>query len=65
LGNAGEWTATNGRRWRTACDTPETGRNGCRSYIESDAISLITRANGSKYYQWVREFRFNNMVRFS
>lgn len=25
-----------GRTWRVACDTPETGRNGCRAYILSN-----------------------------
>ncbi len=25
----------NGRNWFTECDTPRTGRNGCRSYIDS------------------------------
>ena len=60
LGNHGSWTATDGRRWRTECDTAVTGRGGCRSYIESDAIALV-----GGQYKWVREFRFNNMVRFS
>lgn len=32
LGNTGSWTASDGRKWRTECDTPATGRNGCRSY---------------------------------
>ncbi|GAB3816876.1 hypothetical protein GCM10028820_16870 [Tessaracoccus terricola] len=48
LGVTGEWTAADGRRWRTECDTAATGRNGCRSY---------TWATGSG---WV----FNNLVRF-
>ncbi|GAA4893748.1 hypothetical protein GCM10025789_08700 [Tessaracoccus lubricantis] len=64
LGATGSWTAADGRKWRTECDTAATGRNGCRSYIESDAIALVTRADGTKAYQWVRDWRFNNMVRF-
>ncbi|WP_040281539.1 N,N-dimethylformamidase beta subunit family domain-containing protein [Tessaracoccus massiliensis] len=65
LGQTGAWTAADGRKWRTECDTAATGRNGCRSYTESDAIALVTKPDGAKVYEWVREFRFNNMVRFS
>lgn len=65
LAATGSWTAVDGRKWRTECDTPATGRNGCRSYIESDAIALVTKADGSKVYEWTRDWRFNNMVRFS
>lgn len=57
LGNNGEWTAVDGRHWRTECDTAKTGRNGCRSYT----YNLVVRANGSVGMEWV----FNNMVRFS
>lgn len=32
LARTGTWTS-GGRSWRTECDTPVTGRNGCRSYI--------------------------------
>lgn len=32
LANNGSWTATDGAKWRTECDTAVTGRNGCRSY---------------------------------
>lgn len=27
------WTASNGTKWRSECDTAASGRNGCRSYI--------------------------------
>ncbi len=54
------WTATDGRKWRTECETAQTGRNGCRSYAEADVIEYT----GSGYRQ-VRKFIFNNMVRFS
>lgn len=50
----------NGRRWRVECDTPTTGRNGCRAYIRG---SLITK-KGAAYVQtngWV----FNNLIRFT
>lgn len=47
LANPGEFTSDS-RRWRTECETPATGRNGCRSFVWSDHAG------------WV----FNNIVRF-
>lgn len=32
LGHTGKFTGSDGRKWKTECDTPATGRNGCRSY---------------------------------
>ncbi len=32
LGKNGSWTAADGRKWKTECDTAATGRGGCRSY---------------------------------
>ena len=32
LGKKGSWTAKDGRKWKTDCDSAATGRNGCRSY---------------------------------
>lgn len=32
LANPGTWTS-NGKQWKTECNTPTTGANGCRSYI--------------------------------
>lgn len=49
-----------GRNWRTECDTPATGRGGCRSYVESDFI-----AHEGGRYVTKRGFVFNNMVRFA
>ena len=60
LAYTNEWTATDGRKWRTECETAQTGRNGCRSWVESDVIEYT----GSGYRhatKWV----FNNIVRFS
>ena len=54
------WTATDGRKWRTECETAQTGRGGCRSYAEASVIE----ATGSGYRQTTK-FIFNNMVRFS
>lgn len=57
LGYSGEWTALDGRHWRTECDTPTTGRNGCRSY----SYNLVVDVDGQVKMAWV----FNNIVRFS
>ncbi len=32
LGKTGSWTAKDGRKWKTECDTAATGKGGCRSY---------------------------------
>lgn len=58
LANNGEWTAADGRRWRTECGTALTGKDGCRSFILATVYSL---QNGTfvEANQWV----FNNMVR--
>ncbi len=60
LGKTGSWTASDGRKWKTECDTAATGKNGCRSY---SLTSVVESASG-KFRQstkWV----FNNMVQFS
>lgn len=64
LGRAGTWTSTEGRKWRTECDTPRTGGNGCRSSIWSnDVVATALPGGGYSYglqWRWV----FNNIVRF-
>lgn len=60
LGNTGQWTSSEGRRWRTECDTPKTGRGACRSYIWTTEISR----QGGKYTQ-NNVWRFNNQVLFT
>ena len=60
LGFTNEWTVADGRRWKTECDTPRTGRNGCRSYAE---VSFVKVERGR--YVWTKDFVFNNLVRFS
>ncbi len=52
LGNTGKFTGTDGRKWKTECDTAATGRNGCRSY------ALTGKGKSAK---WV----VNNLVQFS
>ncbi|SHJ42032.1 hypothetical protein SAMN02745244_02467 [Tessaracoccus bendigoensis DSM 12906] len=60
VGGKTAWTAADGRKWRTECDTATTGRFGCRSYIEARVIEPA----GSGY-RWVTKWIFNNMVRFT
>ncbi|TRY20209.1 hypothetical protein FOJ82_04935 [Tessaracoccus rhinocerotis] len=64
LGKTGTWTATDGRQWRTVCDTPETGSNACRSYVMARVASATATPSGWSYSvesKWV----FNNIVVFS
>lgn len=63
LGRKADWNS-GGRQWRTECDTPATGRNGCRSYIWSSVVVATKTSSGYRYSmrdQWV----FNNIVQFS
>ena len=60
VGAAVSWTAKDGRKWRTECDTATTGRGGCRSYIEASVIAKTARG-----YEWRTQWILNNMVRFS
>ena len=60
LGNKGEWTAQDGRKWRTECDTAVTGRGGCRSYAQASVIAKT--ATG---YAWRTQWVFNSMTRFT
>lgn len=53
------WTGADGRAWRTECDTPTTGRGGCRSYVRASVIAKTPAG-----YQWQTKWILNNMVRF-
>ncbi|TRY18322.1 hypothetical protein FOJ82_09850 [Tessaracoccus rhinocerotis] len=64
LGVTGTWTSSEGRTWRTECDTPATGRNGCRSYIWSKVVQAEPLGHGRYDYQQRWEWVFNNLVRF-
>lgn len=65
LGSTGSWTAADGRMWRTECDTPLTGKGGCRSFIQADVVEAVRSSSGTTY-QWNRSvWVFNNMVRFN
>lgn len=61
LATDGAWTADDGRAWRTECDTPATGRNGCRSYASASVIEAVPGGG----YRTVEKMIFNNIVRFS
>ena len=64
LGHNGSWIGSDGRKWRTECDTAATGRNGCRTFITASVISGTQGADGKFTYRWVTKEILNNMVRF-
>ncbi len=65
LGHDGSWTAVDGRRWRTECDTPVTGGNGCRSWIEARVAERTLTPAGTWRYSVATRWVFNNIVLFS
>ncbi|GAB3814982.1 hypothetical protein GCM10028820_11630 [Tessaracoccus terricola] len=65
LGNTGEWTDAAGRQWRTECDTATTGKNACRTYVQSRVVSSVARPDGGYNYVPETKWVFNNIVRFS
>lgn len=56
LASAGTWTGDDGRKWRTECNTDNTGGNACRSYVSA---GVLTPSGPTT--KWV----FNNMVNFA
>lgn len=60
LGVTKDWTATDGRRWSTECDTPATGRGACRNYVVATVASL---KNGRVEQNQTKVF--NSMVLFA
>ncbi|TRY17124.1 hypothetical protein FOJ82_14875 [Tessaracoccus rhinocerotis] len=64
LGVAGEWTASDGRRWKTECDTAQTGRDGCRSWVWSSIVASSQGADGVWSHRVTEDWVFNNIVRF-
>lgn len=70
LAQDAEWVS-GGRKWRTECDTAETGRGGCRSWVWTKRTIVTTEyhANGdgvSGYGRYTSEgWYFNNIVMFS
>ncbi|GAB3810704.1 hypothetical protein GCM10028820_00700 [Tessaracoccus terricola] len=65
LGKKGEWTADDGRKWRTECDTTNTGRNGCRSYVQARVADATPKPSGGYTYTVTTKWVFNNIVKFS
>ncbi|WP_461107678.1 Ig-like domain-containing protein [Tessaracoccus terricola] len=63
LGVTGTFNS-DGRQWRTECDTAATGRGGCRSFVEADVVHATTAADGTRQFRQEREWVFNNIVRF-
>lgn len=64
LGRSGEWTDADGRRWKTECHTPATGKGACRTYVWVKRDNWVSTAQGIRnnvLTGWV----FNNMVQFS
>ncbi len=65
LGHTTNWTAADGRKWYTECDTATTGGNGCRSYIwATNAVEARRGASGVYTYVLVNKWVFNNIVLF-
>ncbi len=65
LGHDGAWTSTDGRKWRTECDTPQTGGNGCRSFIWTRVEQATAKPGGGYSFDTGWAWVFNNIVRFS
>ena len=65
LGYTNSWTGSNGRAWRTECDTAVSGRNGCRTYVSSTVVEERRTPNGNVTYAVVEKMVFNNIVMFS
>lgn len=63
LASTGEWTS-NGRRWRTECDTAATGGNGCRSYLWTTMVKASKNADGTWRFSQTNGWVVNNIVRF-
>ncbi|WP_261340779.1 pullulanase-type alpha-1,6-glucosidase [Tessaracoccus flavus] len=65
LGHTGEWTADDGSKWRTECDTALTGANGCRTFRWTTVYNAV-RSEKSGDYDFTQENKwvFNNMVMF-
>ncbi|MBB1484159.1 CAP domain-containing protein [Tessaracoccus sp. MC1865] len=53
-----------GRKWRTDCDSAATGRNGCRSYIQTPVVTATAKAGGGYTFTSKVDYVFNNIVRF-
>ncbi len=60
LGHTKNWTAVDGCKWYTECDTATTGRNGCRSYLHANnVVEAKPKAGGGFTYVLVNKWVFN------
>lgn len=64
LGHTGNWTAVDGRKWRTECGTAVTGRGGCRSYAVVTVVRARAKQGGGYTFVQSNEWIFNNIVMF-
>lgn len=64
VGGTARWTS-DGRQWRTECDTELTGRGGCRSFITATVVESYRNSSGGTSFRSVNREVFNNIVRFS
>ena len=65
LAETGSWTTADGRQWRTECNTPQTGGNGCRSFIRARVVANLAKPGQPVKYGWTTRWEFNNIVQFS
>lgn len=63
LATTGSWTATDGRQWRTECDTITSGGNGCRTWAKASFITSEV-ADGQRTFHWTYDWLLNNLLRF-
>lgn len=63
LGTPGDFNS-GGRTWRTECDTAATGRNACRTYLRTMAVTAKPRPGGGYTYSETPQWVFNNIVNF-
>lgn len=61
LGQNTEKFTSGGRTWQTQCDTPWTGRGGCRSFVWTKQPFHAAGGGWVSDYTWA----FNNLVLFS
>lgn len=59
LGQTKAWTAEDGRRWESECDTAATGRGACRQYIYA---TVASETPGGAKQESLRVF--NSLVKF-
>ncbi|AQP44393.1 hypothetical protein [Tessaracoccus flavus] len=65
LGHTGQWTAADGSKWRTECDTPATGGNGCRTYRWTTVYNAVRSEKGGGYdFTQENKWVVNNIVMF-